>query len=287
LVGTIILVVAQCLSQDAGLADRHAPWLADQGIPVVRTLTQAVIQTARRPGNPFRLVAVSGLLAGHYHFPITDGDVLHREPRVVFQSIADVSPVYLLAAHASRQGPASLRFGVEELAREGRCEVAAEGNPYHRRIATFPTGGDINALADAEYFAEVDPGLRRLEVRITELRGISVAIQLQLQARAIPRGLVFHTAEDGRRAAEIGRSVEVTAAVTLCATGTILIAQPAEGVAQVCPVTQITPADTQTEVQIMKALAGHQVFAGKQACTTDVYKAQRNLWQPAGFLVQA
>src|SRR5690606_12092088 len=41
------------------------------------------------------------------------------------------------------------------------------------------------------------------------------------------------------------------------------------------------------EVQIMEALAGYQVLAGEQAGTTHVYKAQRNLWQPAGFLIQA
>src|SRR5690606_6699662 len=116
---------------------------------------------------------------------------------------------------------------------------------------------------------------------------IVIAIQLQLQPQAIPRGLIFHTAEDGRRAAEIGRGIEVTAAVTLCATGTLLIAQSAEGVAHVRPVTQVTPADTQAEVQIMEALAGYQVFAGEQAGTAHIHKAQRNLRQPAGFLIQA
>src|SRR5690606_19778162 len=154
------------------------------------------------------------------------------------------------------------------------------------RVAAFPAGCDIDAVADTEHCTEVDPRIRRLEVRITGLRAIIVAIQLQLQAQAIPGRLVFHTAEDGRRPAEIGRGVEVTAAITHFTASPILIAQPAEGVAQVCPVTQITPADTQTEVQIMKALAGHQVFAGKQACTTDVYKAQSNLRQPAGLLIQ-
>src|SRR5690606_32090244 len=145
----------------------------------------------------------------------------------------------------------------------------------------------IDAVADAEYCAEVDPRIRRLEVRITGFRAIVVAIQLQLQAQAIQGRLVFHTAEDGRRAAEIGRSVEVTAAITHFTASPILIAQPAEGVAHICPVTQITPADTQTEVQIMKALAGYQVLAGEQAGTAHVNKAQRNLWQPAGFLIQA
>src|SRR5690606_31012958 len=152
-----------------------------------------------------------------------------------------------------------------------------EGNADHGRIATFPAGCDIDAVADTEHCTEVDPRIRRLEVRITGLRAIVIAIQLQLQPQAIPSGLIFHTAEDGRRAAEIGRSVEVTAAVTLCPTGTLLIAQSAEGVAHVRPVTQVTPADTQAEVQIMEALAGYQVFAGEQAGTAHIHKAQRNL----------
>src|SRR5690606_994588 len=250
----------------------HAARFVHQGVPVVRTLTQAVIQNACRPGNPFRLVTVGGLLPGHYHFPVTDGDVLNRKPGVILQTVAYVSPVHLLAADARGQGATGLRLGVQELAWEGIRQVGTEGNADHGSVAAFPAGCDIDAVADAEYCAEVDPGIRRLEVRSTGLRAIVVATQLQLQAQAIARGLVFHAAEDGRRAAEIGRSVEVTAAVTLCATGTVVIAQPAEGVAHVCAVTQVTPADTQTEVQIMKALAGYQVFAGEQAGTTHVHK---------------
>src|SRR5690554_7621710 len=287
LIGTIILVVAQRLSTDTGLADGHAARFVHQGVPVVRTLTQAVIQNAGRPGNPLRLVAVGGLFPGYYHFPVADGDVLNRKSGVILQAIADISPVHLLAADARRQGATGLRLGVQEFAREGVGQIGTEGNADHGRVATLPTGCDIDAVADAEHRAEVDPRIRRLEVRITGLRAIIVAVQFQLQAQAIPGRLVFHTAEDGRRPAEIGRSVEVTAAVTLCPTGTLLIAQPAEGVAHVCPVTQVTPADTQAEVQIMEALAGYQVFAGEQAGTTHVHKAQRNLWQPAGFLIQA
>src|SRR5690606_22573027 len=239
------------------------------------------------PGNPFRLVAVGGLFPGHYYFPVTHSDVFNRKSGVILQAIADVSPVHLLAADARRQGATGLRLGVQEFAREGIRQVGTEGNADHGSVAAFPAGCDIDAVADTEHCTEVDPRIRRLEVRITGLRAIVIAIQLQLQPQAIPRGLVFHTAEDGRRAAEIGRSVEVTAAITHFTASPILLAQPAEGVAHVRPVTEVTPADTQAEVQIMEALAGHQVFAGKQACTTDVYKAQRNLWQPAGFLVQA
>src|SRR5690606_31459637 len=228
-----------------------------------------------------------GLLTGYYHFPVADGDILNREPGVILQATADISPVHLLAADARRQGTTGLRLGVQELTRKGVRQIGTEGNADHGRVATFPAGCDIDAVADAEYRAEVDPRIRLLEVRITGLRAIVIAIQLQLQPQAIPGGLIFNTAEDGRRAAEIGCGVEVTAPVTLCATGTLLLAQPAEGVAHVCTVTQVTPADTQTEVQIMEALAGYKVFAGEQAGTTHVHKAQRNLWQPAGFLVQA
>src|SRR5690554_2911763 len=287
LITTMILVVAQRLSPDTGLADRHAARFVHQGVPVVRTLTQAVIQNARGPGNPFRLVAVGGLLTGYYHFPVADGDVFNREPGVIPQAVADVSPVHLLAADARGQGATALRLGVQELAWEGIRQVGTEGNADHGSVAAFPAGCDIDAVADTEHCTEVDPRIRRLEVRITGLRAIVVAIQLQLQAEAIPRRLVFHTAEDGRRPAEIGRGVEVTAAITHFTASPILIAQPAEGVAHVCPVTQVTPADTEAEVQIMEALAGYQVFAGEQAGTTHVYKAQRNLWQPAGFLIQA
>src|SRR5690606_4732731 len=161
------------------------------------------------------------------------------------------------------------------------------GNADHGSVAAFPAGCDIDAVADTEHCTEVDPRIRRLEVRITGLRAIIVAIQLQLQAQAIPGRLVFHTAEDGRRPAEIGRGIEVTAAITHFTASPILIAQPAEGVAHVCAVTQITPADTQAEVQIMEALAGYQVFAGEQTSTAHIHKAQRNLRQPAGFLIQA
>src|SRR5690554_4003222 len=286
LISTIILVVAQRLSSDTGLADRHAARFVHQGVPVVRTLTQAVIQNACRPGNPFRLVAVGGLLTGYYHFPVADGDILNREPGVILQATADISPVHLLAADARRQGATGLRLGVQEFAREGVRQVGTEGNADHGRIATLPAGCDIDAVTDAEYRAEVDPRIRRFEVWVVRFRAIVVAVQFQLQAQTVPRGLIFHTAEDGRRPAEIGRGIEVTAAITHFTASPILIAQPAEGVAHVCPVTEVTPANTQTEVQIMKALAGHQVFAGKQACTTDVYKAQSNLRQPAGLLIQ-
>src|SRR5690606_12099388 len=136
-------------------------------------------------------------------------DALMHVPCVFLLLMADCSAVYLLTALVGRQGPASLRVGVEELAQEGRCEVAAEGNPYHRRIATFPTGGDINALADAENRAQVDARIRRLEVWIAGLRAIVVSIQLQLQAQSIPRRLVLHTTENGRRPAEVGRRIEV------------------------------------------------------------------------------
>src|SRR5690606_22221566 len=254
LIGTIILVVTQRLSPDTGLADGHAARFVHQGVPVIAAFTQTVIQNARRPGNPFRFVAVGGLLTGYYHFPVTDGDILNREPGVILQAVGYVSPVNLLAADARRQGATGLRLGVQEFAREGVRQIGTEGDADHGCVAAFPAGCDIDAVADTEHCTEVDPRIRRLEVRITGFRAIVVAIQLQLQAQAIPRGLVFHTAEDGRRAAEIGRSVEVTAAVTLCPTGTLLIAQPAEGVAHVCAVTQVTPADTQTEVQIMEAL---------------------------------
>src|SRR5690554_5792912 len=287
LIGTIILVVAQRLSPDTGLADGHAARFVHQGVPVVRTLTQAVIQNARGPGNPFRLVAVGGLLTGYYHFPVADGDILNREPGVILQATADISPVHLLAADARRQGATGLRLGVQEFAREGVRQVGTEGNADHGRVATFPAGCDIDAVTDAEYRAEVDPRIRRLEVRITGFRAVVVALQLQLQAQAIPRRLVFHTSEDGRRPAEIGRGIEVTAPVTGFTASPVLIAQPAEGVAHVCPVTEVTPADTEAEVQIVKALAGHHVFAGEQAGTAHIHKAQRNLRQPAGLLIQA
>src|SRR5690606_12257148 len=242
---------------------------------------------ARGPGNPFRLVAVGGLLTGYYHFPVADGDILNRESGVILQATADISPVHLLAADARRQGATGLRLGVQEFAREGVRQVGTEGNADHGRIATLPTGCDIDAVTDAEYRAEVDPRIRRFEVWVVRFRAIVVAVQFQLQSQTIPGGLIFHTTEDSRRPAEIGRGIEVTAPVTPCATGTLLLAQPAEGVAHVCPVTEVTPADTQTEVQIMKALAGYQVFTGEQTRTAHIHKAQRNLWQPAGFLVQA
>src|SRR5690554_1128241 len=287
LIGQIILVVAELLSRDTDLADGHAARFVHQGVPVVSTLTQAVIQNACRPGNPFRLVAVGGLFPGHYYFPVTHSDVFNRKSGVILQAVADVSPVHLLAADARGQGATGLRLGVQEFAREGIRQVGTEGNADHGSVATLPTGCDIDAVTDAEYRAEVDPRIRRLEVRITGLRAIIVAIQLQLQAQAIPRGLVFHTAEDGRRPAEIGRSVEVAAPVTGFTASPVLIAQSAEGVDHVRPVTQVTPADTQAEVQIMEALAGYQVFAGEQTSTAHIHKAQRNLRQPAGFLIQA
>src|SRR5690606_26762023 len=272
---------------DTGLADRHAARFVHQGVPVVRTLTQAVIQNARGPGHPFRFVAVGGLLTGYYHFPVADGDVLNRESGIIFQATADISPVHLLAADARRQGATGLRLGVQELTRKGVRQIGTEGNADHGRVAALPAGCNVDAVADAEHRAEIDPRIRRLEVRITGFRAIVVAVQFQLQPQAIPGRLVFHTAEDGRRPAEIGRGVEVTAAVTLCPTGTLLIAQPAEGVAHVRAVTEVTPANTQTEVQIMKALAGYQVFTGEQTSTAHIHKAQRNLRQPAGFLIQA
>src|SRR5690554_559484 len=278
LIGTIILVVAQRLSPDTGLADGHAARFVHQGVPVVRTLTQAVIQNACRPGNPLRFVAVGGLLTGYYYFPVADGDVLNRKPGVILQAVADISPVHLLAADARRQGATGLRLGVQEFAREGVRQVGTEGNADHGRVATLPTGCNVDAVTDTEYRAEVDPRIRRFEVWVVRFRAIVVAVQFQLQSQTIPGGLIFHTTEDGRRPAEIGRGIEVTAPVTPCPTGTLLFAQSAEGVAHVCPVTEVTPADTQTEVQIMKALAGYQVFAGEQTSTAHIHKAQRNLW---------
>src|SRR5690606_5222475 len=145
--------------------------------------------------------------------------IFNREPGVILQATADISPVHLLAADARRQGATGLRLGVQEFAREGVRQIGTEGNADHGRIATLPTGCDIDAVADAEHRAEIDPRIRLLEVWVTGLRAIVVAIQLQLQAQAIPGRLIFHTAEDGRRPAEIGRGIEVTAAVTPCASG--------------------------------------------------------------------
>src|SRR5690606_3789567 len=116
---------------------------------------------------PDSFIAIGLLLAGTNYFSITNRDVFNSEASVFFQAITDVRPVHLLTRHASGKRTTCFRSRVEKLPGVLGCfQIGVEGHTDHGGITTFPADIDINALADTEYYTQVEPGIGRFKIRI-------------------------------------------------------------------------------------------------------------------------
>ncbi|MDT4854277.1 hypothetical protein FQZ97_885710 [compost metagenome] len=163
-----------------------------------------------------------------------------------------------------------------------------QGDAEHRRVAALPGGVQVHRIGGLEHEAEVH---RRVLLLVVVLRLVLVVVAFvfQLHRQAIPRRLPEHAAEQGRGAAEVGAAVEVTSVGDVAVRyGTIveLVVDPPQRVVQIATITEITPGDAQAQVEIAEALVADEVFAGEQAGTAEVVRADRNFRQVVAFLEQ-
>ncbi len=119
---------------------------------------------------------------------------------------------------------------------------------------------------------------------------VVVAVVFQLERQAIPRGLPEYAAEDAGRTAEIVTGVEGTSIGYIAGgdwTVVVLVVYPAQRVAEITTVTEVSPGNAQADVEVPESLVADEVFAGEQAGTADVQCAYREFRCPAAFLEQA